>query len=181
MSDVDLHRPDPDKDKLAGGPVIIVRNSRVTAVLLLVLAGGAFFVAGCFGILTLAGFQNFTFNHIFSMLGELVSAYFAWMTGILLGRLALMRWRNTVCLTADGVVFQLGAPKKHPEIRLPWSEITEVVHRRLRKSQSFTVIGVHQRVTFTAMSFGRPKRLAQLIASRAGKTMTETLIGAART
>jgi len=70
---------------------------------------------------------------------------------------------------ARGVSFNLGT-KKHPdELFLPWDEIAAVKRRRAGNVQRFWVEGKDgSEASFSSFTFFRPRKIARLIAARAG-------------
>src|SRR5450432_2467219 len=123
-------------DRMDSGHPVIIRNSRSMVGLFLVLACGAFFIGVCFVILALAGLEHFVPNHLVAMAVELASGVVFMAMAVQVWSMALMRLRNTVRLTAEGVYFQFGSPKKNKEIYLSWSKIEQVTHRRLANTHS---------------------------------------------
>ena len=64
---------------------------------------------------------------------------------------------------------QLGNTDKLKEVFMPWNGIEAVHYKRIPNAHKFTVLGTDSStVTFTSHSFYRPKRVARLIAERAG-------------
>ncbi len=52
---------------------------------------------------------------------------------------------------------------------MPWNRIEAVHYKRISNAHKFTILGMDSStVTFTSYSFYRPKRVARLIAERAG-------------
>lgn len=75
----------------------------------------------------------------------------------------------SVLLDNRGAHFKLDGTKDSKEIFLPWDGIAAVRHKRIPEAQKFTVLGTDtSAVTFTSYSFYRPKKVARLIAARAG-------------
>jgi hypothetical protein len=52
---------------------------------------------------------------------------------------------------------------------MPWTEIEAVHYKRIENAQKFTILGRDSTtVIFTSYSFYRPRRVARIIAARAG-------------
>jgi hypothetical protein len=78
----------------------------------------------------------------------------------------------SVRLDGRGVDLNLGTRKKPNELFLAWDQIAEIRRRRVGNSQEYTVGGSDgSQARFTSYTFFRPKKVARLIAARAGVTI----------
>jgi hypothetical protein len=75
----------------------------------------------------------------------------------------------SVLLDKRGAYFRLSNSANGEEVFMPWSGIEAVHYKHIENTQKFTILGSDTTVvTFTSYSFYRPKRVARLIAERAG-------------
>ena len=71
-----------------------------------------------------------------------------------------------------GVSFKLGTRKKPSDLVMPWDEISAVKRRRIGNAQQFWVQGkTGSEARFSSYTFFRPKKVARMIAERAGLTI----------
>ena len=94
------------------------------------------------------------------------------MSQVFLWRQGRMMAHCWVLLDNSGAHFRLGGTNDEEEVFMPWNGIAAVHHKRIPNAEKFTVLGTDTRtVTFTSYSFYRPKKVARLIAARAGLTV----------
>ena len=75
-----------------------------------------------------------------------------------------------------GAHFRLGNTRRRKEVFMPWNGIEAVHYKRIQNTQKFTILGTDtSTVTFTSYSFYRPKRVAHLIAERAGLPLVQRI------
>ena len=75
----------------------------------------------------------------------------------------------SVLLDSYGAHFKFGSTDDVKEEFMPWNGIEAVHFKRIQNAQKFTILGTDtSTVTFTSHAFYRPKRVARLIAERAG-------------
>jgi hypothetical protein len=91
------------------------------------------------------------------------------MSQVFLWRQGEVMSHCSVVLDARGAHFRVGNTANDKEVFMPWSRIEAVHYKRFENAQKFTILGTDSStVTFTSFSFYRPKRVARLIAERAG-------------
>ena len=91
-----------------------------------------------------------------------MSQVFLWRQGKLMAHCAVL-------LDNYGVHFKLGDTNDQKEVFMPWNGIEAVRYKRIPNAQKFIVLGTDTNtVTFTSHAFYRPKRVARMIAERAG-------------
>ena len=91
------------------------------------------------------------------------------MTQVFLWRQGELMSHCSVLLDTRGAHFRLGKILDHKEVFMPWNRIEAVHYKRIENALKFTILGRDtSTVTFTSYSFYRPKRVARLIAERAG-------------
>jgi hypothetical protein len=74
-----------------------------------------------------------------------------------------------VKLDQRGADFNLGTKKKPVELLMLWDKVASVQQKRVGNAQEFTIMGTDgSRATFTSYTFFRPKKVARMIAERAG-------------
>jgi hypothetical protein len=77
-----------------------------------------------------------------------------------------------VKLDERGADFTLGTKKQPIELFMEWSDVASVTQKRVGNIQEFTVTGKDGSFArFNSYSFVRPKKVAHLIAERAGQTI----------
>ncbi len=98
-----------------------------------------------------------------------LGAWMMAMSQVFLWRYASLMAHCSVLLDTRGAHFRLGNTSSAGEIFMPWNGIEAVRYKRIESGQKFTILGADSSVvTFTSYSFYRPKRVAHLIAERAG-------------
>jgi hypothetical protein len=79
-----------------------------------------------------------------------------------------------VMLDSRGVNFNLGTKKKPSDLFLAWDQIAAIKHKRVGNAQNYYVLGKDgSEAIFSSYTFFRPKKVARLIAERAGLTIQE--------
>ena len=72
-------------------------------------------------------------------------------------------------LNSRGVEFKLGTKKKPADLFLAWSQIADIKSRRSGIDQQYLIQATNgSEATISSYSFFRPKKVARLIAARAG-------------
>jgi len=90
---------------------------------------------------------------------------------------ALWKWGTrmlsfNVKLDGRGVDFNLGTKKKPGELFIPWEHVASVQQKPVGNVQEFTILGTDgSRATYSSYTFFRAKRVARMIAERAGLTV----------
>jgi hypothetical protein len=75
----------------------------------------------------------------------------------------------SILLDSYGAHFNLDNANDAKEVFMPWNGIEAVHYKRIPNAQKFTILGTDTNtVTFTSHVFYRPRRVAQMIAKRAG-------------
>ena len=99
----------------------------------------------------------------------LLGAWLMAMSQVFLWRQGKLMAHCSVLLDSYGAHFKLGDTNDAKEVFMPWNGIAAVHYKRVPDAQKFTVLGTDtSMVTFTSHAFYRPKRVARLIAERAG-------------
>ena len=161
----------PQIESLRVRPVLL-RNSRVLIVLTFFSSIAALCIGTCMAILAISSvfpLHTINFDRIsaaalwgFGAWLMAMSQVFLWLQGHLMSRCSVL-------LDSYGVHFKLGATADAKEVFMPWNGIEAVHYKRIPNAQKFMVLGTDtSAVTFTSYSFYRPKRVARLIAERAG-------------
>ena len=156
----------------AGEQPTLLRNNRVLIFLTFLGGFAAFGVSLCMVVVAFMSFLPF---------GELSLDRFAagalWLLGAwLMAMSQVFLWRQghlmsgcSVLLDKRGAYFKLGSTADGKEVFMPWSGIEAVHYKRIGNAQKFTILGSDtSAVTFMSHSFYRPRRVARLIADRAG-------------
>lgn len=91
------------------------------------------------------------------------------MSQVYLWRQGNLMASSSILLDKQGAYFRLANATDGKEVFMPWSGIEAVHYKRFENMQKFTILGPDSSiVTFTSYSFYRPRRVARLIAERAG-------------
>jgi hypothetical protein len=79
-----------------------------------------------------------------------------------------------VRLDGRGVEFILGTKKAPANLLIAWDQIAAIKHKRVGNVQQYWVHGTDgSEARFSSYTFFRPKKIARLIATRAGMTIQE--------
>jgi hypothetical protein len=79
-----------------------------------------------------------------------------------------------VMLDSRGVNFNLGTKKKPSDLFLGWDQIASIKHKRLGNAQNYYVLGKDgNEAIFSSYTFFRPRKVARMIAERAGLAIQE--------
>jgi hypothetical protein len=98
-----------------------------------------------------------------------LGAWLMAMTQVFLWRQGNLMAYCSVLLDSFGAHFKLGNAADAKEVFMPWNGIEAVHYKRIQNGQKFTILGADtSTVTFTSYAFYRPKRVARIIAERAG-------------
>ncbi len=98
-----------------------------------------------------------------------LGAWLMAMTQVFLWRQGNLMAYCSVLLDSFGAHFKFGNTENAKEVFMPWNGIEAVHYKRIQNGQKFTILGTDtSTVTFTSYAFYRPKRVARIIAERAG-------------
>jgi hypothetical protein len=157
---------------LSGAHPILLRNNRILVFLSFLGSIAALFVSLCMVLVSLTSIFPLS-----AMNSDRAAASALWVLGAWLMAMAqVYLWRQgklmahcSVLLDDYGAHFKLGNTENAREAFMPWDGIEAVHYRRIPSAHKFTILGTDtSTVTFTSYSFYRPKRVARLIAERAG-------------
>jgi hypothetical protein len=183
MSATDLQQPSQpvatvgvtaDLDALRAHSITL-HNSLVGCGVMFLLSISAMFIGLCMVLIAipmLFPIHNLTFG------GGLAAAQ--WMVGgagMMYLCPALWKWsaamaHKHVKLDARGADFQLGTKKTPVQVFLPWDQITSVEQKRVGNAKQFTVKASDgSYAQFSSYTFFRPRKVARMIAERAGLTI----------
>jgi hypothetical protein len=166
-SQIEAHRAKP----------VVLHNSRIVCWTILAIGISAAFMALCMVIVVLT--EIFPLSDLTA--GKGLSA-FQWALGALaMGSMCPWLWnmgRTMACyrvrLDSRGVDFVLGSRKKPQELFLSWDQVASVKHQRIGNIQYYFVHGTNgSEARFNSYTFFRPKKVARLIAERAGLVILE--------
>ena len=98
-----------------------------------------------------------------------MGAWLMAMSQVFLWRQGKLMEHCSILLDNSGAHFKLDNANDAKEVFMPWNGIEAVHYKRIPNAQKFTILGTDANtVTFTSHAFYRPRRVAQLIAKRAG-------------
>lgn len=157
---------------LVGQQPTLLRNNRVLIFLTFLGSIAALGLSLCMVAVALMSFLPFSALNL-----DRFSAGALWLLGAwLMAMSQVYLWRQgnlmancSVLLDTRGAYFRLANGTNSKEVFMPWSEIEAVHYKRIENAQKFTILGSDtSTVTFMSHSFYRPRRVARLIAERAG-------------
>ena len=158
--------------ELIGVRPMLVRNSRILIGLTFLGSVASFCISLCLAVLacsSLFPLRAITFDRIAIAFLWALSAWIMAMSQVFLWRQGSLMANCSVLLDNCGVHFRLDGTRNSKEIFLPWNGIAAVRHTRIPNARKVTILGADtSTVTFTSYSFYRPRKVARLIAVRAG-------------
>jgi hypothetical protein len=156
---------------------VILRNSRILIGLLFISALIGFVGAPSFGIVALMSVfpvGHFSFDRVVGALSWVVAAFFSGSMGLFLWRQCFRMAGNQVRLEAEGVYFRIRSANQAAETFFAWSGIAAITQKRTNNVHVCAVVALNrQTLTFTSLTFFRPKHIAREIAAYAGKSLTQ--------
>jgi hypothetical protein len=158
--------------ELAGARPMLLRNNRVLifltylgSVASLIISLSMVFVA----LTNLFPLSAMNLDRFAAGALWLLGAWLMAMSQVFLWRQGKLMAHCSVLLDSYGAHFKLGDTNDAKEVFMPWNGIEAVHYKRIPNAQKFTILGTDtSTVTFTSHAFYRPKRVARLIAERAG-------------
>jgi hypothetical protein len=157
---------------LSGAHPILLRNNRILVFLSFLGSIAALFVSLCMVLVGLTTMFPLSAMNSGRAAASAVWVLVAWllaMAHVYLWRQGKLMAHCSVLLDDYGAHFKLGNTENAREVFMPWNGIEAVHHRRIPSAHKFTILGTDtSTVTFTSYSFYRPRRVARLIAERAG-------------
>jgi hypothetical protein len=158
--------------ELAGERPMLLRNNRVMIFLTFLGSIAALCISVSMAIVAFMYFIPFGAINLDRFAAGALWGLGAWlmaMSQIFLWRQGHMLAHSSVLLDTDGAHFKLGNTEDAKVVFMPWNGIEAVHYKRIESVQKFTILGSDTSiVTFTSNSFYRPKRVARLVAERAG-------------
>jgi hypothetical protein len=150
----------------------LVRNSRVLIGLTFLGSAAAFAICLCMAALSLSSIfplHAINFDRAAAAFLWAVGAWIVAASNVFLWRQGRVMAHCSVLLDNHGAHFKLGDTNDAEEVFMPWNGIAAVHHKRIPDAQKFVILGKDTSiVTFTPNNFYRPRKLAHLIAARAG-------------
>jgi hypothetical protein len=157
---------------LSGAHPILLRNNRILIFLSFLGSIVALGVALCMVLVSLTSIFPLSAMNLDRGAAGALGVLGAWlmaMAQVYLWRQGQLMAHCSVLLDDHGAHFRLGNSENQREAFMPWREIEAVHYKRISNAHKFTILGTDSStVTFTSYSFYRPKRVARLIAERAG-------------
>jgi hypothetical protein len=157
---------------LVGQRPTLLRNNRVLIFLTFLGSITALGASLCMVVVALMSFLPFgalNMDRFAAGALWLLGAWLMAMSQVFLWRQGNLMTQCSVLLDTRGAHFMLGNTTGDKEVFMPWNGIEAVHYKRIENTQKFTILGSDTSiVTFTSYSFYRPRRVARLIAERAG-------------
>ncbi len=158
--------------QLAGEQPTLLRNNRVLIFLTFLGSLAALGVSLCMVAVALMSFLPLGTLNLDRFAAGALWGFGAWlmaMSQVYLWRQGHLMASSSVLLDTQGAHFRLGNTSGDEEVYMPWNGIEAVHYKRIENTQKFTILASDtSTVTFTSYSFYRPRRVAHLIAERAG-------------
>ena len=148
---------------------MVLRNSRFLVGVTFVSSIVSAFFAVCMALMVFSVFSSGgganLYNAFWWGLGALAfGSGCPWLWNLSLG-MAVYK----VTLDSRGVTFNLGTKKRPSDLFLAWDQIAAIKHKRVGNAQNYYVLGKDgSEAIFSSYTFFRPKKVARLIAERAG-------------
>jgi len=154
---------------------VVLHNSRIVCWLTMFMGICALFIGLCMMLMVVSFFiptSALSFGRVLAAL--------QWGLGGLIMCLMcpwLWKWGSRminfkVKLDQRGADFNLGTKKKPRELFMAWEQMVSFQQKRVGNAQEFTILGADgSRASFTSNTFFRPKKVARMIAERAGLTI----------
>lgn len=156
---------------------VVVRNSRFLIGVTRFGSVSAVFMAlsmALAAISVLFPLSGFTLARTWNVLGWSFSACATGWMCPWLWKLGMDMANYQVRLDSRGVEFCLGTKKNPQELFLAWDQIVAIKHQRSGNIQIYNIYGSDDsQLQFTSYTFFRPKKLARLIAARAGQSIQQ--------
>lgn len=157
---------------LVGERPTLLRNNRLLifltylgSITALFISLGMVFVA----LTTIFPLSAMTLDRFAAAALWVVGAWLMAMSQVFLWRQGNLMAYCSVLLDSYGAHFKLGNTENAKEVFMPWNGIEAVHYKRIQNAQKFTILGTDtSTVTFTSYAFYRPRRVARIIAERAG-------------
>jgi hypothetical protein len=162
----------PKQQSTFGIQPMLLRNSRVLIFLSFLGSMAALFVSiGMVAVALILFFPLHALNLDRFAAGALwvLGAWLLAMSQVFLWRQGNVMSNCSVLLDNRGAHFKLDGTRNGKEAFMAWNEIAAVQYKRIPNAQKFTILSKDTNiVSFTSYTFYRPKRVARLIAQRAG-------------
>jgi hypothetical protein len=157
---------------LPGARPTLLRNNRVLVFLTYLGSVASLIISLSMGFVALTTFFPLSAMNLdrFAASGLwLLGAWLMAMSQVFLWRQGKLMAHCSVLLDSYGAHFKLGDTDDAKEVFMPWNGFEAVHYKRIPNAQKFIFLGTDtSTVTFTSHAFYRPKRVARLIAERAG-------------
>jgi hypothetical protein len=156
----------------SGAHPILLRNNRILVFLSFLGSVVALGVALCMVLVAFTSIFPLRAMNLDRAAAGALGVLGAWlmaMAQVYLWRQGRMMAHCSVLLDNYGAHFKLGSTENAREAFMPWNGIEAIHYKRIPNAYKFTILGTDSStVTFTSYSFHRPKKVARIIAERAG-------------
>ncbi|MGA2569563.1 MAG: hypothetical protein ABSF23_03520 [Terracidiphilus sp.] len=150
----------------------LIRNSRILISLSFLGSAVAFCISLCMAFLACSSLFPLRSIDLDTIATAGLWAIGSWIMAVayvFLWRQGKVMSNCSVLLDTRGAHFRLDGTSNPTEVFFPWDGIAEVRHKRIPEAEKFTILGTDTRtITFTSYGFYRPKKVARMIAARAG-------------
>jgi hypothetical protein len=151
---------------------MVFRNSRFGIGVTMIASFVSAFFAVCMALMVFSVFSSGGG----SSAGSLYNAFWWGFGALAFGYACPWLWKLSrgmavykVTLDSRGVNFNLGTKKRPSDLFLAWDQIAAIKRKRVGNAQNYYVLGKDgSEAIFSSYTFFRPRKVARLIADRAG-------------
>ena len=151
---------------------ILLHNSSILTGLSFVGSVAAFCISLCMAFLACSSLFPLSSINLDTIATAGLWAIGSWIMAVAyvyLWRQGRVMSNCSVRLDGRGAHFRLDGTRDSGRVFFRWEEIAEVRHLRIPEAETFTILGSEAKtVTFTSCCFYRPRKVARMIAERAG-------------
>jgi hypothetical protein len=154
---------------------VVLHNSRIVCWLTMGMGVCALFIGLCMMLMVVSFFIPLSALSFVRMLAAAQWGLGGLIMCLMCPWLWKWGWRMmsfNVKLDERGADFNLGTKKKPQELFMSWDQVASIQQKRVGNAQQFTILGTDgSRASFTSYTFFRPKKVARMVAERAGLTI----------
>jgi hypothetical protein len=182
MNTQTLTQEDPPAAAASGTPLkhdrpIVFRNSRLYCWFLMILAGAFLLLGVCMMLMAISlliPMTDFTFMRALGALQWGLGGFAMTLGCPFMWKRARQLAGHRVTMDARGIDFSIGTRKNPVQLFMEWSDLASIEQTRVGNAQQISVKGKDGSLaTFSSSTFLRPKKIARLIAERAGLTIQQ--------
>lgn len=150
---------------------VVVRNSRILLGVVYFGSLCSFAMGACFLLIALGTLIShaFSWGNLYTAATWVFAGLCSALSGPWLWKMGRAMAFSEARLDGRGVDFRFGTSKCPQELLMSWEQVSSIHQSRSGNAQVFKVTGTGgSEATFTSYTFFRPRKLARMIAARAG-------------